>query len=790
MINKNMRGITLVALIITIIILLILAGVAISSLTENGLFEKAKLAKEKQNESKVKEKVQLLLSEYEIESASNKELKLIDYFYEKEDSKEIDSVEDKKDGTIGIIIEGYSFIIDMENRTIIDIKINNDINIKYELVSYSNNKFKILIKIAAPINGLEKIEFLDKNIECSGEKDYLINYELEEGIDYTIKVTNTKKGEKIEVINLVKPSEPTLEVLNSGYTILTDEKMKMPELKIKYDERENFRNYYSLDDGKTWNLYTAPINASEKTIKVKSEHEKCEGLYTEKTITLNLPSDMLFGNAYDGNMETYADYRVWPHSCKFYIDDTCWDKYISLHFRLYDFTTGYYRRQQIVFKDENNQIIDTYTSPDVQTGIVNNIMAKIPKNTKSVSISSDLYLSIYEVSLKLMTPEITYSGYPKLTDTGFINEKNVAIKYDDSDSIENYYSEDDGNTWKKYSKDFFTTANKIMAKSIIKEYNIESYISTKELKDPADTIGKEAYDGNMETYADYRVWPYSCKFYIDDTCWDKYISLHFRLYDFTTGYYRRQQIVFKDENNQIIDTYTSPDVQTGIVNNIMAKIPKNTKSVSISSDLYLSIYEVSLKLMTPEITYSGYPKLTDTGFINEKNVAIKYDDSDSIENYYSEDDGNTWKKYSKDFFTTANKIMAKSIIKEYNIESYISTKELKDPADTIGKEAYDGNLDSYCLSFPTIRFDIDESVWNKNINMKLSVNYWSSFKREIYITFMNENNEEISKTQLGELNSWSTNLGIYTVEVPNNSKYATINMDDTPLQLKVYEIYK
>ena len=51
MTKKDMRGITLIALVITIIILLILAGVAISSLTENGLFEKAKLAKEKQNES-------------------------------------------------------------------------------------------------------------------------------------------------------------------------------------------------------------------------------------------------------------------------------------------------------------------------------------------------------------------------------------------------------------------------------------------------------------------------------------------------------------------------------------------------------------------------------------------------------------------------------------------------------------------------------------------------------------------------------------------------------------------
>ena len=44
---KNQKAITLVALVITIIILLILAGITINSLTGSGLFEKTKLAKER-----------------------------------------------------------------------------------------------------------------------------------------------------------------------------------------------------------------------------------------------------------------------------------------------------------------------------------------------------------------------------------------------------------------------------------------------------------------------------------------------------------------------------------------------------------------------------------------------------------------------------------------------------------------------------------------------------------------------------------------------------------------------
>ena len=56
---KN-KGITLIALVITIIILLILAGVAISSLTgENGLLKKIQKASEENSEGTAKEKLEL-----------------------------------------------------------------------------------------------------------------------------------------------------------------------------------------------------------------------------------------------------------------------------------------------------------------------------------------------------------------------------------------------------------------------------------------------------------------------------------------------------------------------------------------------------------------------------------------------------------------------------------------------------------------------------------------------------------------------------------------------------------
>ena len=86
--QKNTNGITLIALIITIIILLILAGISISALTQTGLFSRAKqaeqLSKEKQEEENAtlgtyKNEIGKYLGENSEETPSEpKEIKLVD----------------------------------------------------------------------------------------------------------------------------------------------------------------------------------------------------------------------------------------------------------------------------------------------------------------------------------------------------------------------------------------------------------------------------------------------------------------------------------------------------------------------------------------------------------------------------------------------------------------------------------------------------------------------------------------------------------------------------------------
>ena len=88
MLNKKNKGITLVALVITIIILLILAGISISALTNTGIFQKTKDAKQKSEDAELDQNTKL--DEYENE---------IDKYLPKKDNNKTvsDAIKEGKD---------------------------------------------------------------------------------------------------------------------------------------------------------------------------------------------------------------------------------------------------------------------------------------------------------------------------------------------------------------------------------------------------------------------------------------------------------------------------------------------------------------------------------------------------------------------------------------------------------------------------------------------------------------------------------------------------------------------
>lgn len=72
---KNVRGITLISLVITIIVLIILAGIAINlSLGENGIFVRSKQAKEMTNKQTATEKINLKITTAQMNKYAEKQV--------------------------------------------------------------------------------------------------------------------------------------------------------------------------------------------------------------------------------------------------------------------------------------------------------------------------------------------------------------------------------------------------------------------------------------------------------------------------------------------------------------------------------------------------------------------------------------------------------------------------------------------------------------------------------------------------------------------------------------------
>ena len=107
--QSDHRGITLIALVVTIIVLLILAGVTINLvLSDGGLFSRAQDAQNKQKEAEIRDQIGLLLADYQVEKYTRgTDLKT---YLEGKEGKLIESVTENGDN-LEVEIDGYKVII-------------------------------------------------------------------------------------------------------------------------------------------------------------------------------------------------------------------------------------------------------------------------------------------------------------------------------------------------------------------------------------------------------------------------------------------------------------------------------------------------------------------------------------------------------------------------------------------------------------------------------------------------------------------------------------------------------
>ena len=124
--KKENLGITLIALVITIVILIILAGIIINvSLSDNGIFKKAKEASELSSISKYKEQIELVRTAKQMEKQGNATLEDLNVAFNDLNEKYWVNNAEIENGVIKLITnDGYLFFV---TENMIEYKGNGDI---------------------------------------------------------------------------------------------------------------------------------------------------------------------------------------------------------------------------------------------------------------------------------------------------------------------------------------------------------------------------------------------------------------------------------------------------------------------------------------------------------------------------------------------------------------------------------------------------------------------------------------------------------------------------------------
>ena len=213
---KGKSGITLIALVITIIVLLILAGISISSIIgENGIVEKTQKAKIETRIGKIKEERDLWLADVDMDKQLNRnDAETLEELLNRLESENIISLEERKQ----IEIKGY-FTINSEDI----IFIRNGIESQEVIVTSSDDE--ILFK-----NTIKEINIVN-------EKEDYNNYQI-------MGISLDKDGEYITTGKLSGKSgdlEIIGDINDTNFKYILNNFMKGDEIfycKVRIDEQE------------------------------------------------------------------------------------------------------------------------------------------------------------------------------------------------------------------------------------------------------------------------------------------------------------------------------------------------------------------------------------------------------------------------------------------------------------------------------------------------------------------------------------------------------------------------
>lgn len=209
---REFEGITLISLVITIVILIILAGVAINlGIGENGIFRRAKQTKEQYNLTSAREKLELVLLYARTEKEVN----------DKYDSEEfLDNMLEEKDISVNgnsVTVDNYIFLIDREKLVITDSLGETQIKVTKEIESYNgkneNGKYEVEVLLTIESNTEIKTVTIENpdgtNLKIETDKLKIAKDMILE-LDEEYKIIVTTSNGKEEIRKIIEKSEETI----------------------------------------------------------------------------------------------------------------------------------------------------------------------------------------------------------------------------------------------------------------------------------------------------------------------------------------------------------------------------------------------------------------------------------------------------------------------------------------------------------------------------------------------------------------------------------------------------
>ena len=254
---KKEKGITLIALVVTIIILIILAGVSINLLFgQYGIITRAKNAKDSYAEESIKERISIMIADYEVEkNITNKSL--LEYLQEQVSAGNLEDVTDNEDGTYTIELDGYEIILNSSNGQIIDIGklggIKPEITLTKNTEEEKQEEVIIHVKVATSEGTILSVTKPDG----STTTDLEFEYPVTENKTYTFKAEGSNGRKTVVSIDITNIKEPiTYTVAFTGTNVTSN-----GESTIK--EAETYTTTLTIENGYKIETITVKMGGTE-----------------------------------------------------------------------------------------------------------------------------------------------------------------------------------------------------------------------------------------------------------------------------------------------------------------------------------------------------------------------------------------------------------------------------------------------------------------------------------------------------------------------------------------------